>query len=213
MTDEITSRKYEFFSKQGFVVGAVAISLSFILQSFIGFPSIWQERALQYALFIAFSAFVVGVASGGVLIFLFPPDQDVIGLAGLGSDDATQHFSLVLVILALVQPFFTGFVLFYDYFATDVLIPIWVLLGFAAPSVGLTAAMFERTRAIAEDLKLYFAAHKKLDMASLDWLHGLGARTATYRMGMLERAAERVPGIKVTGHEIVRVEDRFAVNK
>jgi hypothetical protein len=213
MSDEIMARKYEFFSKQGFIVGAVIISLSFVLQSLVSFPSIWQDQAFQYILFIAFSGFVVGVASGGVLVFLFPPDQDVIGLAGLGSDNATQHFSLVLVILALVQPFFTGFVLFYDYFAADVFVPIWVLLGFAAPSIGLTAAMFERTKAIAEDLRIYFAANRMLDMASLDWLHGLGPRTATYRMGMLERAAERVPGIRITGHQIVRVEDQLATNK
>ena len=211
MSDEIMARKYEFFSLQGFLVGAAVISLSLILQSLVGFQSVWQERAIEYIFLVVFSAVVVGIASGGVLVFLFPPDQDVIGLAGLGSDDATQHLSLVLIILALVQPFFTGFIMFYEYFSTDLLIPVWILVGFAAPSLGLTAAMFERTRAIAEDLKLYFAANKKLDMASLDWLHGLGPRTATYRMGMLERAAERVEGLRVTGHEIVRVEDQFAM--
>jgi hypothetical protein len=213
MSDEIMARKYEFFSRQGFITGALSISLMLVIQSLIGFQAIWQERALEYSLFIIFSAIVVGVTSGGVLVFLFPPDQDVIGLAGLGSDDATQHLSLVLVILSLVQPFFTGFLLFYDYFAADILIPVWVLLGFAAPSLGLTVAMFERTREIADDLRLYFQVNKKLDMASLEWLHGLGPRTATYRMGMLERAAERVPEIRVSGHEIVKVEDQLAFNK
>ena len=212
LSDEIMARKYEFFSWQGFTVGAVVLALSLIVQSIISFNVVWTEHSLGYALFIAFSSIVVGITSGGVLVYLFPPDQDVIGIAGLGSDDNTQHLSLVLVILALVQPIFTGFVFFYEYFGADQLIFIWVLLGFAAPSLGLTAAMFERSRAIGADLKVYFAVHEKLDMASLDWLHAIGPRTATYRMGMLESAARRVEGLRITGHEIIRESKQFAVN-
>ena len=206
------ARKYEFFSWQGFTVGAGVMTLSLIVQSFISFNMVWTQHALGYALFIVFSSIVVGITSGGVLVYLFPPDQDVIGIAGLGSDDITQHLSLILVILALVQPIFTGFVFFYEYFGADQLIFIWVLLGFAAPSLGLTTAMFERSRAIGADLKVYFAVHEKLDMASLDWLHAIGPRTATYRMGMLESAARRVEGLKITGHQIVRESKQFAVN-
>ena len=186
------ARKYEFFSWQGFSVGAVVMALSLIVQSFISFNLVWTQDALGYSLFVVFSSLVVGITSGGVLVYLFPPDQDVIGIAGLGSDDNTQHLSLILVILALVQPIFTGFVFFYEYFSADQLIFIWVLFGFAAPSLGLTTAMFERSRAIGSDLKVYFAVHEKLDMTSLDWLHAIGPRTATYRMGMLESAARRV---------------------
>ena len=206
------ARKYEFFSWQGFSVGAVVMALSLIVQSFISFNLVWTQDALGYSLFVVFSSLVVGITSGGVLVYLFPPDQDVIGIAGLGSDDNTQHLSLILVILALVQPIFTGFVFFYEYFGADQLIFIWVLLGFAAPSLGLTAAMFERSRAIGSDLKVYFAVHEKLDMTSLDWLHAIGPRTATYRMGMLESAARRVEGLRITGHEIIRESKQFAVN-
>jgi hypothetical protein len=206
------ARKYEFFSWQGFIVGAVIMALSLIIQSYISFNTVWTLRAVDYTFFIVFSSIVVGVASGGVLVYLFPPDQDVIGIAGLGSDDITQHLSLILVILALVQPIFTGFVFFYEYFGADPLIFIWVLLGFAAPSLGLTAAMFERSREIGADLKVYFSVHEKLDMASLEWLHAIGPRTATYRMGMLESAARRVDGLKIVGHEIVRESKQFAVN-
>ncbi len=212
LSDEIMARKYEFFSWQGFTVGAVVMTLSLIVQSFISFNTVWTERAVSYPLFVVFSAIVVGVASGGVLVYLFPPDQDVIGIAGLGSDDITQHMSLVLIILALVQPIFTGFVFFFEYFGTDQLVFIWVLLGFAAPSLGLTTAMFERSRAIGDDLKVYFAVHEKLDMANLDWLHAIGPRTATYRMGMLESAARRIEGLKISGHEIIRESDQFAIN-
>ena len=213
LSDVIMERKYEFFSWQGFIVGAAIMTLSLVIQSFISFESVWSQHASNYALFIAFSSLVVGITSGGVLVYLFPPDQDVIGIAGLGSDDVTQHLSLVLVILALVQPVFTGFVFFYEYFGTDQLIFIWVLLGFAAPSLGLTVAMFDRSRAIGEDLKVYFAVNEKLDMASLEWLHAIGPRTATYRMGMLESAARRVQGLRITGHEIVRESSQFAVNQ
>jgi len=206
------ARKYEFFSWQGFSVGAVVMALSLIVQSFISFNLVWTQDALGYSLFVVFSSLVVGITSGGVLVYLFPPDQDVIGIAGLGSDDNTQHLSLILVILALVQPIFTGFVFFYEYFSADQLIFIWVLFGFAAPSLGLTTAMFERSRAIGSDLKVYFAVHEKLDMTSLDWLHAIGPRTATYRMGMLESAARRVEGLRITGHEIIRESKQFAVN-
>ena len=212
LSDEIMERKYEFFSWQGFSVGAVIMALSLVIQSNISFNIVWTQDALGYTLFIVFSSIVVGITSGGVLVYLFPPDQDVIGIAGLGSDDITQHLSLILVILALVQPVFTGFVFFYEYFGADQLIFIWVLLGFAAPSLGLTTAMFERSRAIGSDLKVYFAVHEKLDMTSLDWLHAIGPRTATYRMGMLESAARRVEGLRITGHEIVRENKQFAVN-
>ena len=212
LSDEIMARKYEFFSWRGFAVGAFVMVLSLIVQSLVSFSSVWTLYALRYGLFVSFSAIVVGIASGGVLVYLFPPDQDVIGIAGLGSDDFTQHLSLVLVILALVQPIFTGFVFFYEFFGADQLIFIWVLLGFAAPSLGLTVAMFDRSRAIGEDLKVYFAVHDKLDMTSLDWLHAIGPRTATYRMGMLESAARRVDGLRITGHEIVRERDHFAIN-
>ena len=211
--NEIMARKYEFFSWQGFTIGAIIMTMSLVIQSFISFNSVWAQHAASYALFIVFSSLVVGVTSGGVLVYLFPPDQDVIGIAGLGSDDITQHLSLILVILALVQPVFTGFVFFYEYFGTDQLIFIWVLLGFAAPSLGLTVAMFDRSRAIGEDLKVYFAVNEKLDMASLEWLHAIGPRTATYRMGMLESAARRVQGLRITGHEIVRESSQFAVNQ
>ena len=195
------------------MVGAIAISLSLFLQSYISFSVVWTQDALKYGIFIIFSAMVVGIASGGVLVYLFPPDQDVIGIAGLGSDDVTQHLSLVLVILALVQPIFTGFVFFYEYFGADPLIFIWVLLSFAAPSLGLTTARFDRSREIGEDLKVYFAANEKLDMANLEWLHAIGPRTATYRMGMLESAARRVEGLKISGHEIIRTSNQVTVNQ
>ncbi len=135
------------------------------------------------------------------------------GIAGLGSDDSTQHLSLILVILSLVGPMFFGFSFFYVEFSNDAFIFIWVLTGFAAPSIGLTAAMFERSRAIAADLKVYFSIHKKLDMTNLDWLHGLGPRTATYRMGMLENAARSVEGLRIIGHEIVKEKKHVEINQ
>jgi hypothetical protein len=110
-------------------------------------------------------------------------------------------------------PIFFGFAFFSVEFSADPLILIWVLLSFVAPSIGLTVAMFERSREIAQDLRLYFSTNQKLDMANLDWLHGLGPRTATYRMGMLESAARRVDGLRVAGHEIVRDTSQFAVNR
>lgn len=207
------ARKYEFFSWQGFIVGALLITISLTLQSLLSFPDIWTSRAFGYIMLTISSALVVGITSGGVLVYLYPPDQDVIGLAGLGSDDSTQHLSLILVVLSLVGPTLFGFMFFYDKFSDDPFIFIWVLSAFAAPSVGLTTAMFERSREIGEDLKLYFAANQKLDMAQLEWLHGLGPRTATYRMGMLESAARRIPGLKISGHEIIRENKQFAMNK
>lgn len=205
-------RKYEFFSKRGFLVGSILITVSLVLQSLFTFPSIWQTRPIGYLLLVICSAFVVGITSGGVLVFLYPPDQDVIGLAGMGSDDSTQHLSLILVILSLAGPIFFGFSFFYAEFSSDVFIFVWVLAGFAAPSLGLTIAMLERSRAIAADLKVYFSVHQKLDMASLDWLHGLGPRTATYRMGMLENAARRVDGLKISGHEIIKEKKKVTIN-
>jgi len=213
VSDEIMDRKYEFFSKQGFLVGAILIAVSLILQSLITFAEIWQTRPFGYMMLVVCSAFVVGVTSGGVLVFLYPPDQDVIGIAGLGSDDSSQHLSLILIILSLAGPIFFGFSFFYAEFSTDVFIFIWVLTGFAAPSIGLTVAMFERSRAIAADLKVYFSIHKKLNMTSLDWLHGLGPRTATYRMGMLENAARSVDGLRIIGHEIIKENKHVAINQ
>ncbi len=213
MSEEIMARKYEFFSWQGFTMGVILMAASLIVQSLISGDVVWMERATSYALYIALSSLIVGIASGSVLVYLFPPDQDVIGISGLGSDDVTQHLSLILVIVALVQPIFTGFVFFYEYFAADQFIFIWVMLGFAAPSLGLTVAMFERSREIGEDLKVYFTVHEKLDMSSLEWLHAIGPRTATYRMGMLESAARRVDGLKISGHEIIRERSHFAVNQ
>lgn len=207
------ARKYEFFSWQGFILGALMIASTLTIQSLLSFPLVWQTRALGYVLLVVSSALVVGFTSGSVLVYLYPPDQDVIGIAGLGSDDSTQHISLILVILSLVGPIFFGFTFFSEEFSADPLILVWVLLSFAAPSLGLTAAMFERSREIAGDLRLYFSDNQKLDMAQLDWLHGLGPRTATYRMGMLESAARRVDGLRVTGHEIVRDSSQFAVNR
>lgn len=206
------ARKYEFFSWQGFIVGALLLLIFFIMQSIISFPQIWQERLVDYILFISISSLIVGIASGSVLVFLYPPDQDVIGIAGLGSDDATQHLSLVLVVTALLQPILTGFLFFYDYFGNDPFIFIWVLLGFAAPSLGLTISMFERSREIASDLRLYFELHTKLDMSRLDWLHAIGPRTATYRMGMLESAARRIEGLRISGHEIIKERNQVAMS-
>lgn len=206
-------RKYEFFSIQGFLVGAILITTSLVLQSLISFPEIWQTRSFGYILLIVSSALVVGITSGGVLVYLYPPDQDVIGIAGLGSDDSTQHISLILIILSLAGPIFFGFSFFYQEFANDVYIFIWVIVGFAAPSLGLTIAMIERSKEIADDLRVFFSVHQKLDMASLEWLHGVGPRTATYRMGMLESAAKRVDGLRISGHEIVKENKTVAINR
>lgn len=213
MSDEIMTMKYEFFSWKGFITGALVISVALILQSLISFPLIWIERALGFTLLIISSAIIIGFSSGSVLVFLFPPDQDVIGVAGLGSDDLTQHIALFLVILSLIQPIMSGFVFFFEYFGNDPFAVIWVIAGFAAPSAGFAVSMFDRTQAIASDLEIYFSHHNKLDMTSLEWLHGLGPRTAVYRMGMLESASTRVKGIRLRGHEIIKESDQFAINK
>ncbi|MFX0108465.1 MAG: hypothetical protein ACFE7R_09295 [Candidatus Hodarchaeota archaeon] len=212
MTEEIMEMRYEFFSWKGFFAGAIAICTALVIQSIFSFQDVWQQQPANFTLQILFSGVVVGVASGGVLVYLFPPSQDIIGLAGLGSDDAPQYLSLALVVIALVQPIFTGFVFFFDQFANDPLIVIWVIAGFAAPSIGLTVSMFDRTRAIAHDLKLYFAHHSRLNLTELDWLQGVGPRTATYRMGMLESAAKTVGGLRISGHELVRAKDPFPIN-
>jgi len=212
LSDEIMARKYEFFSRQGFMVGVLLTLIFFILQSVMSFPQIWQEHLIGYSLFLSVSSLIVGFTSGSVLVYLYPPDQDVIGIAGLGSDDVTQHLSLVLVLIALLQPILSGFIFFFDYFSTDSYIFIWVLLNFAAPSLGLTAAMFERSKEIANDLRIYFNDHAKLDMTSLEWLHAIGPRTATYRMGMLESASRQVEGLKISGHEIIKESRPFAIN-
>ena len=215
LSEEIMIRRYEFFSWRGFVVGAAIITMSMILQSLVAYPLIWSDRPVSYALLVAVSAVVVGAASGGVLVFLYPPEQDIIGVAGLGSDNASQHLALLLVLMALMQPMLSGFVFFFDYFGpfgNDPLVVIWVLVAFGAPSAGLSVAMFDRTNAIALDLQLYFQHQNKLDMVRLDWLHGLGPRTAAYRMGMLERAAEKVRGLRVRGHEIIREKDALPVS-
>ncbi|MHA2425332.1 MAG: hypothetical protein ACXAEF_11120 [Candidatus Thorarchaeota archaeon] len=213
MPDEILTMKYEFFSWKGFVTGATVIAFALVFQSLISFPEIWVTRSFGYSSLIFFSALIVGFSSGSVLIFLFPPDQDVIGVAGIGSDDLSQHVALFLVILALVQPIISGFVFFFDFFGDDPLVIIWVLVGFAAPSAGYAVSMYDRTRAIALDLQLYFSQNTKLDMARLEWLYGLGPRTAVYRMGMLESAAARVKGIRIRGHEIIKESDQFVINK
>jgi len=212
-TDDVIPMRYEFFSWKGFLVGSVSIAVAMILQSVISFPLIWEMRSLGFTILIIVSSLIVGFASGSVLIFLFPPDQDVIGMAGLGSDDLTQHIALFWVVLALLQPMLSGFVFFFEYFGTDPFAMIWVLVGFAAPSAGFAIAMYDRTNAIATDLKLYFSHNQSLDIVSLDWLHGLGPRTAAYRMGMLESAAEKAGGLRVRGHHIVRISDPFPINK
>jgi hypothetical protein len=205
MPGEISVMKYEFFSRKGSLVGVAIIVLTLIIQSLLGFPEIWIDHPIAFPIFIAFSAITVGVTSGSVLVYLYPPDQDVIGIAGLGNDDATQHMSLFLVVVALIQPIVSGFIFFYDYFEGDPLIAFWVLVTFSAPAFGLAVAMFDRANVIAEDLRIYFENNERLDMVTLDWLHGLGPRTAVYRMGMLESAAGKVEGLKIDGHEIIRV--------
>ncbi|TFF91572.1 hypothetical protein EU545_03595, partial [Candidatus Thorarchaeota archaeon] len=166
--DGTPEMRYEFFSVKGFVVGAAIISALLTVQSLISFPEIWSTEPVRYATFLLVSALIVGFASGAVLVYLIPPNQDVIGLAGLGSDDLPQSISLFLVILALIQPMFSGFVFFYQYFGNDPLVPIWILAGFSAPSAGFAAAMFERQKRIADDLRQYFKENDRLNMVSLD---------------------------------------------
>ncbi len=209
MSEDIMVMRYEFFSWRGFFAGAAAIVAALTIQSLVSFPMVWTERTIEFVFELLFSALVVGVASGGVLVFLFPPNQDIIGVAGLGSDDAPQYMSLALVVLALVQPILTGFALFFNEFANDPLVVIWVIASFAAPSLGLTVSMFDRTRTIASDLRLYFSVHERLDLTALQWLQGVGPRTATYRMGMLESAARNLGGLRMSGHLIERERGYF----
>ncbi len=206
MSEPIMTMRYEFFSTWGAVAGAVTIALVMTVESLVSFPAVWQERAVEYTLLIVVSAVTVGVASGAVLVYLFPPDQDVIGIAGLGSDDATQNLSLFLVILALIQPTLSTYVFFFQYLETDPFAIFWVIFSFLAPSIGLTVAMFDRANRIADDLEDYFRSHDVLDLTTLSWLKSVGARTATYRMGMLESAVRRVSGLSIVGHEVVRTE-------
>lgn len=195
---------HEDFSWRGFTTGAVLLAVLLITQSVISFPSIWSVHPFAFTLYILFSCLIVGITSGGVLVYLFPPAQDVIGIAGLGSDNASQHVALTLTVLALMQPMVSGFILFYDYFANDPFIPIWILIAFLIPSAGLTLAMYERTNSIASELRDYFKDHERLDLVSLTWLHGLGPRTAAYRMGMLESAVSKIKGLGLKGYEIVK---------
>ncbi|MFW9804612.1 MAG: hypothetical protein ACFFFC_18280 [Candidatus Thorarchaeota archaeon] len=211
MSDEIMEMRYEFFSWRGFFVGAVTICVALAIQSLLGFPAIWAEMGTEFAVLIALTGLVVGIASGSILVFLYPPNQDIIGVVGLGSDDTPQYLSLALVIIALVDPILSGFIFFFDYFTNDPFIVIWVMASFAAPSIGLTAAMFDRTNAISADLRLYFAHHDKLNLTSIDWLQGVGPRTAMYRMGMLESAARKLDGLRFSGHVIIREKDVFSV--
>jgi hypothetical protein len=195
---------YEFFSWRGFGVGALIISASMLIQSSIGFPDVWTKSPVTYLTLVVMSALVVGLSSGAVLVYLVAPNQDVIGLSGLGSDDASQHVALVLVLLALVQPVISGYLFFYQYFNNDPLAAIWVMIAFAAPTIGIVVAFFDRRSAVISDLKAYFMSNNRLDLVGLEWLQGLGPRTTTYRIGMLENAASKVEGVRISGHEIVR---------
>jgi hypothetical protein len=196
--------RYEFFSWKGFGVGAAIIVASMVIQSSIGFPDVWTKSPFTYVTLIAASALVVGISSGAVLVYLVAPNQDVIGLSGLGSDDASQHVALLLVLLALVQPVISGYLFFYQYFNSDPLAAVWVMIAFAAPTIGIVVAFFDRRSAAISDLKTYFLSNNRLDLAGLEWLQGLGPRTTTYRIGMLENAASKVKGVQFSGHEIVR---------
>lgn len=211
MPEEIKTMTYEFFSWRGFFTGASLIVISMVVQSIISFPEIWLDRTFSFTFLIAFSAMTIGTASGGVLVYLFPPDQDVIGVAGLGSDDATQHMALFLILVSLVQPLMSGFIFFFDYYSVDEFIFIWVIADFLAPSAGFTIALFDRTNTIAEDLRNYFQEHTRLKLSDLEWLHAVGPRTAAYRMGMLENAVRRVDDVHIRGHEIIREKDPFPI--
>ncbi len=203
--------RHEFFSVKGAISGAAVIMLSLFAQSMISFPQVWTEQPVQFLGFIISSGLTVAIASGAVLVYLYPPDQDVIGVAALGSDDLTQHIALFLVITSLIEPILAGFVFFYEYFGTDPFVIIWVMAGFAAPSIGFTVSMFDRTSAIAADLRRHFTKHSTLDLSELDWLHGLGPRTSVYRMGMLENAASKVEGLRIRGHLLVKEKDQFVI--
>jgi len=207
MVHDILVNRYEFFSWRGFMTGASIIGLSLILQSLIGFPQIWNKRPIQFGTSILVSSVIVGTVCASVLVFLFPPNQDVIGVAGLGSDDVSQHIALFLVLLALMEPVLAGFVFFFEYYGQDPFEMIWVLVSFGAVSAGFASAMLDRTKTIARDVREYFENHEVLDMTKLDWLQGVGPRDAAYRMGMLGRAAEEIDYVRVVGHQMIRMTD------
>ncbi|MBD3159866.1 MAG: hypothetical protein GF309_13870 [Candidatus Lokiarchaeota archaeon] len=207
MVHDIMVNRYEFFSWRGFFTGASIIGLSLILQSLIGFPQVWNERPIQFGTSILISSVIVGTVCGSVLVFLFPPNQDVIGVAGLGSDDVSQHIALFLVLLALMEPVLSGFVFFFEYYGQDPFEMIWVLVSFGAVSAGFASAMFDRTKTIARDVRNYFEDHEVLDMTKLDWLQAVGPRDAAYRMGMLGRAAEEIDYVRVVGHQMIQLKD------
>lgn len=207
MVHDIMVNRYEFFSWRGFFTGASIIGLSLILQSLIGFPQVWNERPIQFGTSILISSVIVGTVCGSVLVFLFPPNQDVIGVAGLGSDDVSQHIALFLVLLALMEPVLSGFVFFFEYYGQDPFEMIWVLVSFGAVSAGFASAMLDRTKTIARDVRNYFEDHEVLDMTKLDWLQAVGPRDAAYRMGMLGRAAEEIDYVRVVGHQMVQLKD------
>lgn len=207
MVHDIMVNRYEFFSWRGFFTGASIIGLSLILQSLIGFPQVWNERPIQFGTSILISSVIVGTVCGSVLVFLFPPNQDVIGVAGLGSDDVSQHIALFLVLLALMEPVLSGFVFFFEYYGQDPFEMIWVLVSFGAVSAGFASAMLDRTKTIARDVRNYFEDHEVLDMTKLDWLQAVGPRDAAYRMGMLGRAAEEIDYVRVVGHQMIQLKD------
>ncbi len=212
MSEDIPDLRHEFFSWRGFFVGGLFIGALLVIQSYLGFPQVWQGGlAVYFVAYIITSCIIVGLASGSVLVFLIPPDQDVIGVAGLGSDDISQHIALFLVILALIFPELFGFILFYTLFLQDPFAPIWVLVAFAAPSAGLTVSMFDRLSAIERDLRQFFRDHDRLDLTELEWLHEFGARTPVYRMGMIETAARRIEGLRVRGSLVVKDPQMFRV--
>ncbi|MGV9170081.1 MAG: hypothetical protein ACOC38_09110 [Promethearchaeia archaeon] len=204
MKYDILVKCYEFFSWRGFLTGATIIGISLILQSVIGFPEIWAERPTEFGTSILISSVIVGTACGSVLVFLFPPNQDVIGVAGLGSDDASQHIALFLVLLALIEPHLAGFVFFFEYYGQDPFEMVWVLVSFGTVSAGFASAMLDRTKTIARDLRNYFEDHDTLDLTKLDWLQAVGPRNAAYRMGMLGRAAKEIEYVRVVGHQLIR---------
>jgi hypothetical protein len=212
MVHDIMVNRYEFFSWRGFFTGASIIGLSLILQSLIGFPQVWNERPIQFGTSILISSVIVGTVCGSVLVFLFPPNQDVIGVAGLGSDDVSQHIALFLVLLALMEPVLSGFVFFFEYYGQDPFEMIWVLVSFGAVSAGFASAMLDRTKTIARDVRNYFEDHEVLDMTKLDWLQAVGPRDAAYRMGMLGRAAEEIDYVRVVGHQMVQLKDTEKTN-
>ena len=65
------------------------------------------------------------------------------------------------------------------------------------------------TRAIANDLEKYFEENTILDLTQITWLHGHGARTSVYRMGMLESATARVKNLRIRGSEIIVEKEHY----